>query len=300
MIINKELRTDAGVNLRTEFDSLDELAGYARPLLDAYLKYDGGASAVLAETGSGTRFYGTDCRTALDVLDKARNGWDEHLDDALDVAREAVETVETTTDVVDFRPVWDVAGSVADVGAFLSGDPECMIEYPPARMTKAGRVITLCASVAYSSAIKPETLVRRGTAITALAIELSRLGLGVELYADHTGTPHRGAGSSFTFRTLIKGPNDELDPTKVLFAYAHPCMLRVLLLAAQHGMPGAWQKQAGMPMTYGLPAAPPRDLPQGTLYLPEIRSPRDVPEATEMLLASLRELGLIRDESEES
>lgn len=273
--------------IHQEFASVEELAEYARPFVDKRY-FNGG----MRENLSNSEFYGKYCPTPGTAFTMAREGWDTYLQETIDIARDAVETVEGDTTVDAFNPVWDVSGSLVDVGAFVSGDPECMIEIPPAKTTRFGRVVTLCASVSYSCSINEATLIARGKVITALALELSRLGIGLELYADFSATGY-SEGKTMHSRVLVKGPNDVLDPAKVLFAYAHPGMLRVLALTAMHGLPEKFQEALGVGMFYGMPTAPLEDLPAGTIYLPELLSNSDRPDAAKELLRYMTELGLV-------
>ena len=214
----------------------------------------------------------------------ARMGWTDELDSALELAESAVTLADKEHMMDSFnQPVWDVTGVQVDVGAYLAGTPECMIDYPLSTTSKAGRVITLCASVIYSAGLEPESVKKRGRLITALALALSRLGHNVELWADLSGSNEAG---TVRHRVLVKGADDELDPARVMFAYAHPAMLRQLHFSAMEGH-GYRASQSVLP--------PKRDLPEGTIYLPELRSGGDVPNADEFLRAHLGELGLLAE-----
>jgi hypothetical protein len=222
--------------------------------------------------------------TFTDALSLARVGWTDQLDTALEVAESAVKMAEKEHMMDSFnQPVWDVTGAQVDVGAYLAGTPECMIDYPLSETSKAGRVITLCASVIYSCMLTVETVQRRGQLITALALALARLDHNVELWADLSGKNKAGI---VRLRVLVKAADDELDPARIMFAYAHPAMLRQLHFAALKGR--------NYP-TSQMPMGPEHDLPEGTIYLPEIVSGRDVPDADKFLKQYLGELGLLAE-----
>lgn len=219
-----------------------------------------------------------------DAVGLAREGWTDELDTALELAESAVTMAEKEHMTDSFnQPVWDVTGAQVDVGAYLAGTPECMIDYPLTVTSKAGRVITLCASVIYSGSLDSETVIKRGRVIAALALALSRLGHNVELWADLTG---KNAGGKLQVRVLVKGADDELDPAKVMYAFAHPSMLRQLHFSVleKRGYPASQQV-----------LRPERDLPEGTIYLPELVSSHDVPDADEFLRTYLGELGLLAE-----
>lgn len=224
-----------------------------------------------------------------ETLNFARKGWNSQLDSALELAESAVTLAEKEHMVDSFnQPVWDVTGAQVDVGAYLAGTPECMIDYPLTETSKVGRVITLCASVSYSGSIAASTIQRRGRVMVALAYALARLGHNTELWADFSGSNF--SGEICRMRVLVKGADDELDPSRVMFAYAHPAMLRRLGFSVT----GKWGKKRHSP-TVTSPVPPAEDLPEGTIYLPEIWSDSDVPEADEFLRKYLGELGLLAE-----
>src|SRR6266704_3583274 len=83
----------------------------------------------------------------------ARDGWAEELTATLDVAESAIRKVEAEHTMDTFVPTFDVCGVDVDVARYLSGEPECMVDYPLTPIVKAGRVITLCVGSGISSVI---------------------------------------------------------------------------------------------------------------------------------------------------
>lgn len=217
-----------------------------------------------------------------DALDLARSGWSEHLSETIEIAEEAVKLCEREHTDFTFAPVYDVAGSMVDVARFLSGEPDCMVDYPLTPTSKAGKVITLCAGVAYSGSVSTSTIRQRGQVLVALAIALSRLGHSVEIWADHTSSNYPDVHHT---RVLIKGADDALDAERIMFAFCHPAMPRQLGFSALYG-----QTHGKLAPDSTAPGEPERNLPDGTIYLPT--RPGDVRDYLEKCL---RELGLITD-----
>jgi len=284
--------SNRGKTIRTEYDSIEDLAKDAEQYVSQ--RYADGMRQDLSSSGEGgSRFYG-DCKTPGQAFVMAREGWTAKLAETLEIAREAVETIEAETEQTTFQPHWDVSGGMIDMGAFLANEPECMIEFPPAKISRVGRVITLCASISHSAAVSAKQLVKRGQIITALALELSRMGMNVELYADFSACSDRWGGAT-TVRhqaiVLVKGANDTLDPAKILFAYAHPATLRVLSLTAMHGLPREFRGPLSVGGSYGSPDKPAEILPAGTIYLPEVYTGEDV-DAAATLRKYMQDLGL--------
>jgi len=261
------------------FWSLDEFADYA---------------AERPEHGCRPR--GFNGNVTLDqAVDLAKHGWNEHLSETLDIAESAVSLCEQEHEQFTFAPVYDVAGGDVDVARFLAGEPECMVDYPLTVTSKAGRVITLCASMAYSSAISSDVIVKRGQVIVALAIALSKLGHSIELWADISGRGKYGGGDMLRGRVLVKGADGVLDAERILFAYSHPAMLRQLGIVLVNA--SREEKGCELPGLSGTsstnPRSPKHDLADGAIYLPEVESDDDLPDAHEALTGYLRELGLI-------
>lgn len=233
--------------------------------------------------------------TWADAEALAVNGWEAEADTALSLAEASVATVEQEFDMPAFSAVWDVSGCEVDVARFLAGEPENMVDYELVPTPKNGRVIVLCASVAFSSGVSAEAIKRRGHVVAALAFALSRIGFATELWADSSTTSSDGVPGAARMRVLVKGANDELDPARIMFAYSHPAMFRALCLPAFHAYPRDVRERIDVGYGYGTPTDPKQDLPEGTLYLPAVCSDRDVPEADAELVRYLRVLDIIND-----
>lgn len=269
------------------YDSLEEMADSAY----RHSKDDSGAFVY-----SGSSWQRSWCGTASPQSARklAIEGWHEPEVEALNIVDSAIEAVEAEHEMDGFSHYHDVSGCEVDVARYLSGEPESMIEYEPIPTPRVGRVITLCASVSMSASISNDVIKRRGFGISALAFALTRLGFAVELWADWTSGSYSGDKVG-QMRVLVKGLNDELDYAKILFAYAHPTMLRGLVHAAAHDFNASTRSAIGIGQYYGVPSHPEQDLPEGTIYLPELKSSHNVPTAPEMLLQHLRELGIVSD-----
>lgn len=228
--------------------------------------------------------------SAANMAALARDGDRTDLDRIIAVAGDAVRDVRRDVELPEYRTVHDVSGGAVDIAAFLAGEPENMIRRERTMRVKDHPVITLCASVAASGSQEPETLRKRGQTVVALAYALTTLGRSVELYVDHTSVAATDPGLVLSRRVRLKGPNDTLDIAKIMFAYAHPAMLRVLSFAAMWSAPQPWRRAM---VASACPGRVIHDLPEGTLYLPGIRSARDIPTPDAFITDTLRTLGII-------
>lgn len=259
---------------RQEFDSMEQL-------LAACKRSD-------VETYATAQPEFTMCSSLAQADELAHNGWTDELPAALAIADEAIAKVETDHTMTQFVSAYDVCGSDVDVSRFLSGEPENMIDYPMGPVVKAGKVITLCASVSVSGAVSAKAMVRRGQIVTALALALARLGYALEVYVDLHGQSSATANRSVT-RTLVKTASDIIDPARLMFALAHPAMLRVFYFAALANFPSG----TGVDGLMQRPLNPVEDLPDGTLYMPCLSSDQDVPNADEAVRDYLRQLEIL-------
>jgi hypothetical protein len=221
------------------------------------------------------------------ALAMARDGWPEELDETLQLCESAVTMADKERMVDVFEPVWDVSGATVDVARYLQGEPECMIDFPLAQTSKSGKVITLVASVNTSASITADTIVKRGRLIVALAMALERLGHGVELWAGIYGVHAKGRKIHCEVKIRIKGVDDAIDPAVIMFAYAHPAMQRRIMFGL---------RESGCKTTGHGPLPLPREgFPDGTIFLPELKSNHDVPDADVFLRKYLGELGLLAE-----
>lgn len=229
----------------------------------------------------------------------AIHGWPEGEQEAMKLVESALSLVEREHPRTTFRSFYDVSGSEVDVARHLSGVPESMVEYEPLTISRVGRVVTLCASVTYSGSLSARSVLKRGAAITALAVALERSGHAVEIWGDRTGHPKTGPKQTRVGQTriLIKGAHDTVDPSLIAYVLAHPSMLRRLMFATALVAPADERQAFGWTSTYlgEIPMDPIEDMPEGTIYLPTLCTERDVPEPAALIESTLRRLGLLSE-----
>lgn len=260
--------------MRTEHPTEGVSAGFECVYFDSLDEY-----ANLASTATGDYHapVGDHWLTLAEAVALARTGWEDALDQVENMTAGLVDALENETHATTFEVLYGVEGCDVDVARYLSGEPECLISYPMLETPRAGRVVTMCASVTYSGGARAETVRARGLVMTAAAFALDRLGLSTELWADRTirdqvrrglGTRYSGAISQ---RVLIKGANDVLDPARVLYAFAHPSMLQCLGFATAER--SAWGQRTGQHSGYPIDPLP--WLPEGAVYVPTMNTDKD-------------------------
>jgi hypothetical protein len=122
---------------------------------------------------------------------------------------------------------FDYSGDSVDMGRYMSGDPECMMDYVTEPQARMGRVIKVMVNVANSARITPKQIMDRGVVVVALLDVLNKLGVGVELWTE-MAIADGGVDSGKRFSQLVKihDSSEMLDVDSTMFAIAHPSMLR--------------------------------------------------------------------------
>jgi hypothetical protein len=281
---------------RFVYDSLDEFAkeGLRHVRSNTYA-HSNGAGDIDREF----KFHGAKSVKHIETL--VRDGYERDLDAVLETAGNVVSELFAEYSGLGFRAYHDVSGGEVDIDRFISGIPENMIENQLVETPKFGNIITLVSSISFSASISKESIEKRGHLVAALAIALSRLGMGLEIWADLTIGESMWGGDGrkgkLIQRVLIKSSGEDLDIGRIMYAFTHPSMLRILGLSAMHKIPREDWSVFGMSQNggYGSVQDPEQDMSEGTIYLPSLRSDHDVPDADVKLREIMQELGIITD-----
>lgn len=235
-----------------------------------------------------------------EALRLAVDGWHLPLQEQRITVGALRERAGLGAPVMSLEPVWDVTGSEVDIGAYLAGEPECMVDSVPRRVSRRGKVVTFLIPAAYSHETPHGSVRNRGLALVALCAALIEAGHGVEIWSGFTARAGEDEVHSGVARVIT--PGEPLDVGRLIFAVAHPAMLRRLWLAVWDGQDAA-TAAAFKAASYGRPpyTCRPGDLPG------EVRDPYvfpyldpgelqwgDLDTALSWCRAMFAELGLIR------
>lgn len=180
-------------------------------------------------------------------------GYMDVVPDAEKLVSYVEETVAADLFATTFTSTWEVAGGSVDVGRFLAGEPECMLESQAIRISRHGRAVRIAVPVNYSCSVPAEYILRRGAAIMALVDILARAQHPVEIWAGMCNS-RREARSCILVK--VQAANEPLDMGRVMFALAHPAMLRQLGFAAEQTFPDSVRKAMGYVRGGGYGGAP--------------------------------------------
>ncbi len=229
-----------GARTTREFGSWGEFVAYA----ETHAKADKESYARSYMNGDmwwhGTEF-------PEEAFKLARHGWSD-IRPEVDALVEKIDAKVAPMTKPAFESYFDVSGGTVDIGRFLDGEPECMVETRLIEIAKPGRVVSLLIDGFYSSSIKPKSIIARGVAIVALIEALEKMQHGTEVWYE---TSFRG--NPLTYLVKLKSAEDVLDVDMLMFAIAHPSAYRRINFAAQERVGENRKFRVGEGNCYGGP-----------------------------------------------
>ncbi len=165
-----------------------------------------------------TKFTGT--KTFKEAFDLAETGWVNRktvsqIADQLNVTSTAQIKQATTT--------LAVAGSYVDIGTYMSGDPNCMVEFEEQDAPKTVRIGFNISTSAYA---EKDTFHLRGAIVLAMLSKLAESGYSTEIIVyDAMYADCRDHCDAF----VLKPSDRYMDEDAVSFWCSHPSALRRLM-----------------------------------------------------------------------
>jgi hypothetical protein len=167
----------------------------------------------------------TKTRSWEDAATLALEGWKE----GREMVGKITKDVEGHMDVLKPVNVWDVTGDFVDVGAFVTGEPECMIrwEEEPARK----RVARIMLNMSVSAGVSTETLSWRGATVLALIDKLEGEGVRCEVDLGWCCKSHGKTAPNYTVIINVKKAEEPLHMDRMAFHLVHPSSVRRLMFS---------------------------------------------------------------------
>lgn len=185
------------------------------------------------------------------ALEMARG---EGFKDAIPQAKELLTHIETDlgmAEINSFETAFDVAGSEIDMGRFLTGVPECMRESQPIKVMRTGRVVKVLVPVCCGAFINSSTMIARGSAVMALVDAFAMMQHSIEVYA--VIAIGAGTNAHLSYAVKVQESDQALNMGRIMYALAHPTMLRKLGFAAEHMESPEVQSRFSIGGSYGYP-----------------------------------------------
>lgn len=160
------------------------------------------------------------------AVDLGVEGWSEVRPE---VERQFGELETQLSEKLDtmYNVINNVVGSGVDVGMFLSGRPDCMIDFMPMEQDRMGRVVKIIVNMTASAFVDGNKLKKRGIVACALIDAIHKLGVGVEIWAEMAiSTKFDAASDVYSALVKVHDSSEMMDINKIMFALCHPAMFR--------------------------------------------------------------------------
>lgn len=199
---------------RVDFDSFDE-----------FLQFMKDSKGKGAERNDGSEkydfkdWYGT--KTFDNAIEIAENGWSE----GANLIKDVLDKIKFLGKATTFSPIYQVSGESVDVGRFLSGEPENMLEWELIETT-GKKVVDIYFNVVASSGYSTTSLINYGSVCLSVVDYLESIGCRVNLYSYYSFAENTSGTNKRMIRVKIKNANDSLNIATCAFAIAHPSMMR--------------------------------------------------------------------------
>lgn len=127
-------------------------------------------------------------------------------------------------------PIWGVSGSTVDMGRYLAGEPENMID--TARTRRQSLVLRIAIERAVSSNVPPADIEATGASVLAVIERLRTAGIAAELWATFTIRAKRSE-DIYQARVKIQDASRPIDLDVLAFWIMHPAALRRISFAIE-------------------------------------------------------------------
>jgi len=223
----------------------------------------------------------------------ARDGWHEGAKRLADLRDRLAESVgELLPETVYMM---DVTGFDVDVGAYLAGEPECMVT--TAQMPGASKQIHMAVNVSNSAYVDPEAMIMRGLLAAGVVDALEAMGHRVTLdVIIPTVNRWENTHNNCNIIVQLKQADEVLDVERVAYACAHPSMLRRLSFGIKESLPKEWQQGTGVGGGYGQPVDEveftyPDEQPD--IYIGNANTASNMEEVLDQVVQYLRDSGAL-------
>ena len=201
-----------------QLDSIGEMIDAMQHAPEQQEQSDLGAASLRTDE---ERWSGT--RTMDEALELARYGWEEGRQRLRQVVgRVAIDQLVGRRPVVESR--LDFAGDEVDIGAYLHGEPEHMVDYQ-VRQDTHGKQAMMYVNTSMESNVSSKRIMQRGgalyAAIEALRTEGYSLGLTMVESTQNNSFSHYAE-----YQIPVVRPGEYLDIDTAAFCLAHPAFLR--------------------------------------------------------------------------
>lgn len=165
----------------------------------------------------------TGARSLGHAVSMLRDGWSEGRQVVDGIVGSLESSLQQVAHDMVQEMTHDVAGAYPDMGRFMDGEPECMVQFVPTNDTTSGQVTRLLVDNGACAKYTADWMTKRAGAVASLVHVLGMIGRSVEVWiaspVDINGNLH-----DTVVRVHEAGAPVNID--SIAFALGHPAMLR--------------------------------------------------------------------------
>lgn len=181
-----------------------------------------------------------------DAVSLCDTGWK----DGAKVIEDVLATIKTSLQDVAQELVattyYDVAGAYPDMGRFMEGEPECMVQFTMQEDVTSGQVCRLLIDVGANAFYTADWMTRRAATISAFVQVLTMVGKSVEVWV---ASPVVIGSHIHDTLLCVHRAGSSLNVDDIAYVLGHPSMLRHCIFQTRFDPVTGWQ--LGMGGTYG-------------------------------------------------
>ena len=172
-----------------------------------------------------------------DAVAICENGWHgaRHIIDPI------VASLQTSLKRLahDMAPhmVMDVSGAYPDMGLYMEGEPECMVQFVPNPDSTVGQVCRVLIDCGANAKYEASWMTKRAGAVTALVQVLTMIGKSVEIWI---ASPVDIGNKVHDTVVCVNNAGAVLNADDIAFAMGHPAMLRQMIFACREDAEMGW------------------------------------------------------------
>lgn len=238
-------------------------------------------------------FYGVDNMREADAL--ARKGLPHIGVEAIKLSKTNLALMQGDLYKPVFHEFFDVAGAYVDMGRYVEGTPECMVQFYPNEEPGEAKIVSLIMNISYNCMISATAIKKNGQALMALAEAIETAGKQTEVWSDMHVKGWDGKHVKARTAVRLKKAGEPFDVAMFMYALTHESYLRAHTFNAMHNHGADVRDACGIHNKgqYGIPitsADNMDDFPPYSVYIPCIR---DNSQAGKFVPKVLKQLNLI-------
>jgi len=207
----------------------------------------------------------THTRDLEEALRMYRTGWPGGADELI-AKSEAIKRA-ILPNVPHHQLMHSVTGAEVDVGAYMDGVPESMLDWQTVHQD--AEVVSIVVNASMMGAVSGNSAVKRAGVVAGMLAILAEMNIPTDLTVAYHSIGAHSQSASHTVLLHASQPGDEIDIDRLAFIVGHPAMFRRLIFGMREREEDPeWRRKQGVPDGYGKSANWEETRSKVSLWLP--------------------------------